>query len=157
MHQRRGQDVGEHQIIWLVLGDARIAETIGEIEVALGLVDLGVLIGDPGRGLVDVGADRDGRARLSRRDRQHARAAADVQHLLEAFGLQQLVERLQAAHRRAMVARAEGGAGVDLQRDAALGHLALIVRAIDEESSGLDRRQARQRHGQPVGVGQLLD
>ena len=53
--------------------------------------------------------------------------------------------------------RAEGGARVDLQVHAAFRHLALIVRAIDEEASGLDRRQAGQRHGQPVGVGQLLD
>ena len=29
--------------------------------------------------------------------------------------------------------------------------------AIDEEPPGLDRRQARQRHRQPVGVGQNLD
>src|SRR5690606_31794455 len=51
----------------------------------------------------------------------------------------------------------EGGARVDLQIDPALGNLALIVRAIDEEAPRLDRRQARQAHGQPVGVRQLLD
>ncbi|MNQ99394.1 hypothetical protein D3C85_1151270 [compost metagenome] len=156
-HQRRGQDVGEDQIIGGVLGDARIAQAVGEIELALGVVDLGVLVGDAGRGLVDVGADGDGRARLGRRDGQNARAAADVQHLIEFFGRQQIVEGLQATDRGAVVAGAEGRARVDLQVDAPLGDLALVVRAIDEEAPGLDRRQARQAHGQPVGVGQLLD
>src|SRR5690606_16470938 len=34
---------------------------------------------------------------------------------------------------------------------------ALVVGAVDEEAAGLDRRQAGQGHGQPVGVGQLVD
>ena len=157
MHQRCGQDVGEHQVIGRVLSDARIAEAVREIEVAFGVVDLGVFVGDAGRRLVDVGADGDGRARLGRSNGQNAGAAADVQHLIEAFGLQQSVEGFQTADGRAVVAGPEGGARVDLQVHTAFRHLALVVRAIDEETPRLDRREAGQRHGQPVGVGQLFD
>ncbi len=64
---------------------------------------------------------------------------------------------MQAAHRRTVVAGAKGGPCVDLQRHAVVGNLALVMGSIDEEATGLDGRQARQAHGQPVGIGQLLD
>ena len=156
-HQRRGQDIGEDQIIGPVAAHPLIVQARGVDEAGVGLVQGGVLVGDPHRGGVDVGADRDPAAGPRRRDGQDARAAADIQNPLEPFALQQIVEGLQTADRRAVVAGAEGGAGVDLQIDGVGRHPSLVMRPIDEEAPGAPRRQARQGHGQPVGVGQLLD
>jgi hypothetical protein len=55
------------------------------------------------------------------------------------------------------MAGAEGGARLDAQVDGAGRGAAAVVHAVDEEAPGPHRRQARQRHGQPVGVGQGLD
>ena len=88
-------------------------------EAGLGLIELGVLVGDPHRGLIDIGADRDLGAGLGRRDGQHARAAADVQHPIERLALEQFVIGQQTADGRAMVTGAERRARIDLQGDGA--------------------------------------
>ncbi len=67
------------------------------------------------------------------------------------------VDRQQAAPRGGMLARPEGGAGIDLERDAPRRHLAVIVRAMHEEAPGRDRREVAQAGQHPIGVGHLLD
>ena len=121
------------------------------------LVELGVLVGDPNRRPVDVGADRKFAAGQGRGDGQHAGAGADVQHLVEAARLDQVVVGDQAADSGAMVAGAEGRAGFDAQVHGIGRGAALVMGAEHEEPARAHRRQARQRHGQPVGVGELLD
>ncbi len=72
------------------------------------------------------------------------------------MGLQQAVVGQEAADGGAVVAGAEGGAGLDPEVHRVDRGAAKIVHAIDEEAAGADRRQARERHGQPVGVSQHL-
>ena len=152
--QRTGQDVGEDQIVGCVLGDQLVGQARGVDEARIGLVDLSVLLGDPHGRLVDVGADGQLRARASGGNGQQARAGADIQHLVEPARLDQAVIGLQTADGRAVVTGAEGRAGLDAQIDGAGRQAATVVHAVDEEATRSHRRQARQRHGQPVGVGQ---
>src|SRR6478672_5699414 len=121
-HQRRRENVGEDQIVRPLPPHLAVVQAEGVNEAGVGLIQFGVLVGDAHRRLVDVGPDRDLRSGFRRRNRQHAGAAADVQNPLEPFLLQQLVERYQTADSRAVVAGAEGRAGVDLQVHGVLRH-----------------------------------
>ena len=55
-----------------------------------------------------------------------------------------------------MVTGAERRAGLDAQGHRAQRDQPLVMGAVDEEPPGANRRQAGQRHGQPVGVGELV-
>ncbi len=55
------------------------------------------------------------------------------------------------------MAGAEGLGGVDLDGAFAGPHALAIVRAVDDEPAGADRRQAFQRFRHPVDVRQVLD
>ena len=121
------------------------------------LVHLGILPGDPHRHPVDVGAHGHLRPRARGGDGQHAGPGPHVQHPLEPpLALQQPVIGDEAAHRRAVVAGAEGRAGLDAQIDRVHRCAAPVMDPEDEEATGADRRQAGERHGQPVGIGQHL-
>ncbi len=54
------------------------------------------------------------------------------------------------------MAGAERRAGLDPEVHRVERRPAEVVHAVDEEAPGPYRRQARERHGQPVGVGQVL-
>jgi hypothetical protein len=58
----------------------------------------------------------------------------------------------QAAARRAVMAGAEGEAGLDLDSDVVGLERGAVVRAVDEEAPGPDRRQAGERIGDPVAL-----
>ena len=132
-------------------------QAVGPDETAGRPVHLGVFPGDPHRWAVDVGADRQPRARARRGDGQHAGAGADVQHLGIARPLQKRVVGQEATDGGAMVASAERGSCLDPQVHRVDRRAAPVVHAIDEEATGPHRRQARQGHRQPVRVSQLFD
>ena len=56
----------------------------------------------------------------------------------------------QAAARSAVVAGAEGEAGLDLDADVVRLHLVAVVRAMHEEAPGAHRREAGERIGDPI-------
>ena len=58
----------------------------------------------------------------------------------------------QAAARRAVMAGAEGEAGLDLDPDVVGLERGAVVRAVDEEAPGPDRREAGERIGDPVAL-----
>ena len=67
------------------------------------------------------------------------------------------VQRLEAAGSRRMLARAEGEAGVDLERGRARRHGPAVHRRVDIEAAGADRLQSGLAHRHPIGLTQLLD
>ena len=102
------------------------------------------------------GEDHPDRAQPGRGDGEDAGARAHVQHAVEPAALEQGVIGQQAAHRGAMVSGAKRRPGLNPQVDRVGRREASVVGAEDEEASGPHWRQARQGHGQPVGVGQHL-
>ncbi len=90
-------------------------------------------------------------------DGKHARAAAHIEDAARPLTAQQAVERLKAATGGAVMAGAEGGAGIDLDGDVACRAAMAVMRAVEEEATGAHRRQALQRAAHPVDVGKRGD
>ena len=65
-----------------------------------------------------------------------------------------LLDHLEAARRRAVMAGAEGQPGLDLDGEVADAAAVAVVRAVHEEAAGAHRLQTFQRPRHPVDVGQ---
>ncbi len=92
-----------------------------------------------------------------RRDRQHARAGADVEHARRPPPLRQLVERQQTAAGGAVVAGAEGQRGLDLDADVVGLDARAVMRAVHDEAAGPHRLQTAKAFLDPVGGRDRLD
>ena len=108
---------------------------------AAGAIAPDVLPRNSGRAGVDVARQHRPAQRPGRGDRQHAGAGADVQHAQRTSRLEKMVERQQASPRRAVMSGAEGEGGADLDADAVEMDARAVVLAVDDEASGLDRRE----------------
>jgi hypothetical protein len=92
----------------------------------------------------------------SRRDRQNACAAADVEDALRARALQHPVQQRQTSSRGAVVPRSERQSRFDLDADVVLAQLLAIMGAMDDEAAHADGRQAGERIGDPVPLRQRI-
>ena len=68
-----------------------------------------------------------------------------------------MVERDEAAARRAVMAGAEGERGLDLDADAIARHGDAIVRAVNDEAAGRDRLQPGEAFADPILGGDGLE
>src|SRR5262249_32855365 len=94
---------------------------------------------------------------LRRRDREHAGAGAEIEHMTRTALPGQAVEREQATPRGAVMAGAEGGGGFDLDADLVAWNPAAIVRAMHHQAAGACRWQACKTFGRRVARGQRFD
>src|SRR5271166_3357972 len=152
--QRFCQDVGENDVEGrafaqkLVLHpprDARPAKLANPVQPRIG-------VGDLDRHWIDIAEPHLPFEDFTRRDRQHAGAAADVENLLRPAALEKPVEMEEAAAGRAVMAGAEGEAGLYLDGDVACADFRPVVAAMDEKASGPDRLKTGKRIRHPVAL-----
>ena len=121
LDQRTGQDVGEHQVEGLRAAQHGMVEArrVEDAHAAGDAVEprVGARHGGGERIVVDGEHARAGKC-ARRGDRQHARAAAQIDHAPEASPPCQQVDGLQAQGGRGVVAGAERLAGLDLDGSA---------------------------------------
>src|SRR5581483_4021579 len=92
---------------------------------------------------VDVARQHGAAQRPRRRDRQHARTRSDVEDARAGREApQDSIESGQASARGAVMTGAEGERGLDLDADAVAAQPRAMVPAMDEKTSGCDRREA---------------
>jgi len=115
-------------------------------------VEARVGVGDFDRDRIEVAEPDLALDDFRRGDGEHAGAAADVEDLARPSALQQAIEMQQAAARRAVVAGAEGEAGLDLDADVVRPDRSAAVRAVDEEAPCPHRREAGERIGDPIAL-----
>jgi len=89
-------------------------------------------------------------------DRQDAAAGADVARAAEAPAPRQSVQRQQNASGRGVLAGAERGRGVDLDRNRAGRRRASPMRAVEEKPPNAQRREGAAVLRQPVALRQSL-
>ena len=110
---------------------------------------------DADRADVDVGCKHTLVQRAGGRNGKHAAASPEVEdaHNMAPVvqGFAQPIEREEAAARGAMMAGAKGERRLDLDADAVCRDAGTIVRTVDNEAAGLDRRQAGEAVAHPVG------
>ena len=88
---------------------------------------------------IHVARDHRSAKSLGGGDGEDAGAGADIEDVGRALPLEQAIERDEAAARGGVMGGAEGKAGVDLEREAARGHLAPVVTAMHQEAAGAHR------------------
>ncbi|MNL37510.1 hypothetical protein D3C87_1596590 [compost metagenome] len=87
-------------------------------------------------------------------DRQHTAAGAKVEHVAHRAGARHGRQHFEAAGGGAVVAGAEGLAGLDLDGDLAGADLVAVMGAVHDEAAGAYRRQTFERLGDPVDIRQ---
>ena len=100
---------------------------------------------------VNVARDNAGAEGFRRRDRQHARSGAEVEHPGSSPPLCQVVERQQTAARGAVVAGAESERGFDFDADVVGLDAGAVVRAVHDEAAGAHRFEAGEAFLDPIG------
>jgi hypothetical protein len=93
------------------------------------------------------------RSARAARNGEHAGAGADIEHAPDSPGLEQAVERKEAAARCAVMAGTEGKRRLDLDADAVWRNPAAVMRAMDEETARLDGCEPLEARRHPVGPG----
>jgi len=128
-HQGPGQDIGQDQVVRLAATDGGVAitGTGHHREEGRHAIAGGVAPGDLDRGDVDIGGQHLAARRLGQRDAENPRAAAEIEAMADLAPAQESVDGQQTAARGGMLARTESGPGIDLQRDAARRHIAVIM------------------------------
>ena len=106
--------------------------------------------------MIKLPATRKACAGLDRRDGEHARARADIEHAGRACALQLVGQRLEAAFRRAVMPCAERCGCLDPHRDLAAAHFRQLMCACDDERTCVDSGKAGQALRHPVLVVELL-
>jgi hypothetical protein len=86
-------------------------------------------------------------------DRQHARAAANVEHPARAAAPKNALEMQEAAARRAVMAGAESQRRLDFDGDVVSLDASAVMGAMNEKTPRAHRGQTRQRIGDPVALG----
>ena len=157
-HQRPGQDVGEDQVVGRVAAHPGVVQAAGVDEAGAGAVQ-------PRRSRRRC-APRAGRCRCrpprcgcrcAPRRWPARRCRADVEHARRSAGA--FSSRSKASRQPTVVPwwPVPKAAPASMRRLTVFGGARPRSCApIDEEAAGAHRRQAGQRHGQPVGVGQRL-
>ena len=136
--QRLGEDVGEHDVVGRALAHEQVLDAARQQRLAMGgdAVEARVGAGDVDCDRVEVAEPDLAPEDFRRGDGEHAGAAADVEDVARPPALQQAIEMQQAAARRAVMAGAEGEAGLDLDSDVVGLERGAVVRAMDEEAPG---------------------
>ena len=142
--QRVGQEVGEHKIEGLGAAHQGVVEAHGVEDAHAGgdAVEprVGARHGGGDRVVVD-GEDAGAGKGAGGGDRQHAGAAAQVEHALEPACARQPVDGLEAKRGGGVVAGAERLAGLDLDGVAPHRKARPVVAGVHDEAAGANRRQ----------------
>ena len=109
------------------------------------------------RDAVDIAGDNRRAQDFRRRDRQHAGAGADIEDAPCVPALCQHVQCQQAAARGAVMSGAESQRRFDLDADLVRADFIAVMRAVDDEASGVHRHQAAEALRDPVGGFDRLD
>ena len=99
---------------------------------------------------IDIGGDDAATQGACRSDRQNAGAGADVENAPGRAGSANVIERDEAAARRAVMAGAEGQRRLDFDADAVWRHRITIMGAVDDEAAGADWLQPGEALAHPV-------
>src|SRR5271166_140199 len=152
--QRFCQNIGENDVVGRGITqkpvlhparDGRPAKLANPVQTRIG-------VGDLDRHWIDIAEPHLPFEDFARRDRQHAGAAADVENFLRPAALEKPVEMEEAASGRAVMAGAEGEAGLDLDGDVACADFRPVVAAMDEKAPSPDRLKAGERIRHPVAL-----
>lgn len=150
--QRRRQNIREHEIERRVGADARRNEArrVDGFDEAADPVEPRVLCRDDRRARVDVGGEHARTQELGRRDREHARARAEIENAPGATAAEQRVEQDQASARGAVMTGAEGERRLDFDADRVRRDPAAIMAPMHDEASGANGREPFEARSDPV-------
>ena len=157
--QRPGQDIGENQIVRRASRKGGGVEAIRRhcVDQRTAAIGDGIFAGDADRDRIDVGRRNAPVPQFGRADGQQPCAAAEVEHIGITPPPGKFAQRGKTERGGFVMAGAEGKPGFDAHRDNAIGHLAPVVGAIDEEAARAHRRQAFLREADPVRIRQQGD
>src|ERR1700680_4880595 len=114
----------------------------------------GMVAGHPHRARVDIAGDDLAVQPLRRRDRQDAAAGADSERTAEAAAPRQIIQRQQTTAGRGMLAGAESGRRVDLDRERAGWRRPAPMRAVHKKPPDTERRKGATVFQEPIALGQ---
>jgi len=152
--QRPEQDVGEDEIERRRLANAARADAIRlhHGDDCVDAVESGIGARDAHRACIHIGREHALPQRARGGDGEHAVAGAEIEdfHAASIIRFANPVERHEAAARGAVVAGAEGERRLDFDADAVWWNAAAVVRPVNDETAGRDRRQAGKAFAHPI-------
>ena len=89
-------------------------------------------------------------------DGEYAGACADIEDTPRTAMAKNVLQRHQAAPGRAVMAGAERKAGFNLDWNLASSYRGQVMRTMNNETTGLDRRKDAERMGDPIDVRQVF-
>ena len=153
--QRRGEDVGDDQVIGSALGYPLAAAPVPrhELDLAAQAVDTGDATREFDRARIDIHSQNPAVPGPAHGHGEDARAGSQIQRTPDAAALREIVDGDQTAARAFVRSRAEGGAAVHDQFDGAAWPGAVVVAGADEEPAHPDRFSRGPGEDRPIPVG----
>src|SRR6476660_10196957 len=129
--------MGKYQAVMAALANDRRADTgrANKADHRCRMVLPGIFRSGTHGHRVDVSGDNTCAQQSWRRDRKHARAGADVEHVECASTFREVIKREKTAARRPMMTGAEGECSLDLDADVVCAQSGAIMRAVNNEAS----------------------